>query len=308
MRKWIASNFLGRNTSVQSKKTELMDVMIDQNAYGQLCLSKLTELLLLIKRDVPYYSNFMSSHSIGEFDIRSNPKAVLNQLPVVDKNEISKNRSLFTSLRKDEYQYAINRTGGSTGVPFEVLQDSHFHYYNEAVFQYSQVMKSIELGDSEMILWGSTKDTFAGSKGLKAHLRDFLYNRATINTFSISNSDLEAFVNRIRKWKPKMIRAYAQSIHELAKYMIANDNCIQYAGVIHTGAGTLHDFMRRDISKDFGTNDIFNHYGSRELGSIATECKVHSGLHVFGTHQYVELLNSNNVECKPGDLGKIVVT
>ena len=44
------------------------------------------------------------------------------------------------------------------------------------------------------------------------------------------------------------------------------------------------------------------------MGPIAHECEKHNGMHVFSSHVYVEILNEKGEQCKPGELGQIVVT
>jgi len=53
---------------------------------------------------------------------------------------------------------------------------------------------------------------------------------------------------------------------------------------------------------------VFNHYGSREVGPIASECSAHDGLHIMMEHVLVEVINEKGEPCKPGEEGEIVVT
>jgi phenylacetate-CoA ligase len=74
-----------------------------------------------------------------------------------------------------------------------------------------------------------------------------------------------------------------------------------------TSAGTLFPFMRETISKAFHCQ-VFNRYGSREVGNIATECDAHLGLHVNMETHFVEIIDEKGEPCHPGKEGEIVVT
>ena len=66
--------------------------------------------------------------------------------------------------------------------------------------------------------------------------------------------------------------------------------------------------MRAEITKAFRTEEIYNHYGSRELGSIASECKSHMGMHIFTNHNFIEIMDESNQPVIDGKLGNIIVT
>ena len=64
--------------------------------------------------------------------------------------------------------------------------------------------------------------------------------------------------------------------------------------------------MRSEIEEQFGA-DVFNFYGSREVGAIAGEC-VKGRLHVFAMNNVVEVLDQWDKRTEAGQHGDIVVT
>ena len=50
---------------------------------------------------------------------------------------------------------------------------------------------------------------------------------------------------------------------------------------------TLTNPMRDNLSESFGS-EIIRHYGSEEFGSLAFECKAHSGYHIISDHVIME--------------------
>lgn len=75
---------------------------------------------------------------------------------------------------------------------------------------------------------------------------------------------------------------------------------------IVSSAETLSDEMREKIEALFGTK-VYDFYGSREIGSLAGECK--EGLmHVLAFNNFVEVLNNHNQPVKEGEEGRVIVT
>jgi len=74
-----------------------------------------------------------------------------------------------------------------------------------------------------------------------------------------------------------------------------------------TSAGTLHPFIREKIETAFQCK-VFNRYGSREVGDIASECEAHAGLHVFSSGNYIEIVDDQGHPVPNGVEGNILVT
>jgi phenylacetate-CoA ligase len=65
--------------------------------------------------------------------------------------------------------------------------------------------------------------------------------------------------------------------------------------------------MRALIEQSFGA-PVFDRYGCREVGNIASECPAHAGLHICPHTQYVEVLRSDGSPAKPGEVGRLIIT
>jgi phenylacetate-CoA ligase len=64
--------------------------------------------------------------------------------------------------------------------------------------------------------------------------------------------------------------------------------------------------MRKSIEKAFGCQ-VFDHYGSREIGSIASECEEHSGYHIAAENVVVEFVKDDE-HVSQGEDGVILLT
>lgn len=271
-------------------------------------LEKIDRLLNHAFKNVPYYHGLLAKTDLlvgGEIRVRDFEQFC--QIPLMTKAIIRKQgNSLYSrdhALRKSY----MNSSGGSTGEPVRILQDKNYLIARRAGFLLAKGWRGVGPFDSEVIIWGSELDTFKGKKPLKSHIQDFLRNRIMINSFKMTTDDMMKYIGILNRHKPAMIRAYADSIYEIAAFARKNNIRIEPQRAIHAAACTLHDFMRKAIEEVFNC-PVYNHYGCREVGGIASECGRHNGLHLLMENNYVEVLDSNGKPCKPGDEGRIVVT
>ncbi|MEA2111207.1 MAG: AMP-binding protein [Campylobacterota bacterium] len=271
-------------------------------------LQKLNALLNHAYKHVPYYKNVFKESDLlidGVFELTS-----LNQitaLPFLRKSII---RDQQYNLHSDDHNSRnsfINRSGGSTGEPLYFLQDKLYNINNIANFHLVKSWRGATPYDSEITIWGAPRDTFGDTKPISEKLKDFCRNRIVLNSFKMSSQDMHHYIELINNHKPQIIVTYAQSIYELAIFAKEHNIPIKKQHAIHTAASTLYPYMREAIKSVFKC-EVFDHYGCRETGAIASECSEHNGLHIMMDHTLVEVINSSGQPAKTGEQGEIVIT
>ncbi len=271
-------------------------------------LEQLNKLLNHAYKNVPYYRELLKDSALREDDkIVLRSIRDLEQIPFLTKENIRSERERIYSLDHKSRKSYRNSSGGSTGEPVVILQDRDYLISEGATFLLPKSWKGVDPYDSEIIIWGAERDTFRGKKPLIDQIKDFLRNRITLNSFRMTPNDMKNYIEILNRQKPKMIRAYADSIYEIAAYARRSGIQAEPQNAIHTAACSLHDFMRSKIEAVFQC-PVFNHYGCREVGSIASECAAHDGLHILMEHNLVEIVDEGGHRCEPGQEGEIVVT
>jgi len=266
---------------------------------------QLEKLLKHASEHVPYYRQIMQE--CGALQNGSIDLDRFTDIPFLTKDVL---RERFEELKSDDLQqrnWYENASGGSTGEPVVLIQDREFSDRSRARTIIGSRMAGIELCDPEIILWGSTRDLFQEAEGLRAKLDKFIRNQTLLNAFKMSHGNMTEYIKLINSMHPKLILAYAQSAYELARFSLDQSLPIEGVGAVVTSAGTLYPFMRETISQAFHA-PVFNRYGSREVGGIATECDAHLGMHVHMETQLIEIINAQGNRCKSGEEGEIVVT
>jgi len=188
------------------------------------------------------------------------------------------------------------------------MQDDEYTRWARATnkYFYNKILNINEENAKKVVLWGSEKDLFDKSLGFKANITNWLENIVFLNSFKLDEKNLIKYMEIINKYKPEIIRGYAGSILSLAEYIRKKDLKIFSPKYLISAAETLTQDMREKIESGFKSK-VYNTYGSREVGSMAAECK-YGSLHIFSFTNYIEILDNNNIQITDEKEGKIIVT
>lgn len=271
-------------------QAELLSQLI-KHAYGQ----------------VPYYKKIISQVSGWDVLVNSEPMTLLSKLPLLTKDIIRKYRDELKSNDLSLRRWYYNASGGSTGEPVEFIQDWIYHQQSQAVSRLFDSWTGYTAGMSKVLLWGSESDLLGRKVTFKTRLGRWLRNEHWLNTFKMTDAEMRNYIEIINKIRPTQILAYVESIYELCRFAQNNKITVNPPKAVMTSAGTLYLHFRNAIEKIFKTQ-IFNLYGSREVGGIACECEAHTGLHVSPLTNYVEIIRSDGFPVYPGEMGEVVIT
>jgi phenylacetate-CoA ligase len=264
----------------------------------------LVRLLEHCERSVPYYADVM--RRIGG-SYHEDPEEYLRHFPILTREII---RTRFDELKSADLHrrhWYVNHSGGSTGEPVRFLQDWEYAACSGAITLLYSKLAGREVGECEARLWGSERDVANGKRGWKSRLINNLSDTLFLNAYRMSREEMHGFVSVLNARRPKLIVAYADAMHQLARF--CEEEGIEVAGQtpVITSATTLHSFMRERIERVFRCR-VFNRYGSRELGDVACEVPGSNGLWVAPWGNYVEIVDDPGNRLPEGSEGEILVT
>jgi len=231
----------------------------------------------------------------------------IKKFPILTKEIIRKNwKILHIDLNKIKYR--LNTSGGTTGELIIIIQDQNYILNNAVSTVLFDEMGKYFLGDKLIRLWGSEKDIIRDTKGiLNILINKFTKNTHFQNAFKMSDIIIYEYINEINHLKPKVIIAYVQSIYEMAKYIKRKNLKVHQLRSIIVSAGILTSDVKKFIESVFKC-PVFNRYGSREVGLIASSCEKSDKLHINMYQQYVEILDDNNNPLGEHEKGNIIIT
>ncbi len=271
----------------------------------QLRDKKLTDLIDYCYRFVPYYKDVLEKAGViteGRVLLEN-----FKNIPPLTKQIIRSEGDNLLPRRYDGKGRYENTSGGSTGEPVRFYQDSRYEQLNTANKLYFNRVLGKRPGDAEIKLWGSDRDIIQGSLTAKDRLINFFYNRRFFNCYNLGDEQLEQLRLLNNSFKPCAYWSYMEAANELADYIAKTDKYFYPPKLIVSTIGLLPEHIRQKIEKNLRC-DVYNQYGSREVGAIACECGEKDGLHTFPWSHYVEMLDERLEPVEKGGEGEVFIT
>jgi phenylacetate-CoA ligase len=290
------------HASVSVRKAMEESQWLPPDKITQLQIQGLRRLLIHANAHVSYYRNLFASLDFRPETV--NALSDLQRLPLLDKANIRAHLDML----KSDIACGLSRfnTGGSSGEPLIFFIGKERVSHDIAAKWRATRWWGVDIGDPEIVIWGSPIELGAQDK-LRA-LRDRLFRTKLLPAFEMSDQKIDDFLKTIQKFRPRMLFGYPSAISHIAKYankagVVMRDLGIQ---VVFVTSERLYDDQRKQISDTFGC-PVANGYGGRDAGFIAHQCPV-GGMHITAEDIIVEIIDSRGQVLPPGETGEIVVT
>lgn len=265
-------------------------------------LDRLRAFLRHLQTHVPYYQQRFAAVGFGLDDLRS--LSDLARLPLLTKADIRAR----TEALKSDVAGPLKRynTGGSSGEPLVFYMGKGRISHDVAAKWRATRWWGVDIGDREMVVWGSPVEL--GAQDHAREWRDRLFRSQLLPAFEMSEANLDRFVERIVRFRPRMLFGYPSSLSLIAQHARKRRQAMDKLGirVAFVTSERLYDHQRADIQSVFGCV-VANGYGSRDAGFIAHQCPQGS-LHVSAEDLIVEIVAPDGKVLPDGESGEIVVT
>ncbi len=301
-------NLLLKSTgsTVPSKFEYLKSIeYLSREKIEQIQHNRLEQLLKHAYENCPYYTKILAEANVvqnGHVHIEN-----FHKIPFLTKDIIRKEFDNLVSKKTAARKTWTDTSGGSTGIPVKFLKDNLFWDLGITSHIFYNHMIGKEMGEKEIKLWGSERDTLVGKETTAFRLKNWLYNRKLLNSFRMSEKTMHRYVDSFNLFKPKSVWCYTESIYELARFVKENSLSIYSPDAIIATAGTITEPVKQLVEEVFKTK-LYNQYGSREVGCIAAECSKQEGLHIFEFSQLLEIVDERGQEVSAGQVGENIIT
>ena len=251
----------------------------------------LRKLLVHAKDNIPFYKDF-------NININADPYEEVKKLPLMYKPIIKENIDLLTFGSKENYMKEAS--SGSSGVQGIVYIDKESQSMHRSIQLHWWHWAGYNPGD-KIVQTGATLDR----KVIKA-LKDFLFRTKYISAYHLDKNSILKVLDDMSKKSYKHLLGYASSLFVIAKIAKENNiNNIKLDSVVSWGDKMFPHF-RQLIESQFNTK-VYDTYACTEGAMIAGQCPQGS-YHIMIPQVYLEVLDENGQDVKPGELGKVYVT
>jgi phenylacetate-CoA ligase len=265
---------------------------------------RIHELLVFAARHCEFYRTRFAG--VGLTEERDLTVENLELVPVLTKQEVQQHFESLLASGVSRITWRQNSSGGSTGQTVVLMQDAAYREELDATTFVSDRMQGWDFGNRVALLWGGPNDTRTWGNA-KVRILSYLSNRRLYDSFDMSAAKMGLYHHDLQRYQPDNIVAYAGSAYLFARFLLEQQLRPQYPrGSIITSAETLTDEMRTSIEQCFRV-PVYNRYGSREVGCLASECSRRSGFHLQ-IDKIMEVLDLQTGRPVFDTPGRIIVT
>ncbi|WP_018876694.1 phenylacetate--CoA ligase family protein [Thioalkalivibrio sp. ALE31] len=263
---------------------------------------RLRHLVEQVARQVPFYREWWAQQGGAPADFSGIDD--LQRLPVVDKVLIREQGEAWRAEGAGNLE--AQRTSGSSGEPLSFWLGADRIGMDIAARWRATRWWGVDVGDRELVLWGSAVENEAQNR-VRAW-RDRLFRSHLVPARDLNPDRLDRIIEQIRQRRPRMLFGYPSVLSRVVWRARERGQRLDDLGirVAFTTSEVLRPEWREVIGDVLGCG-VANEYGARDAGFIARECPA-GGMHITAEALIVEILDDEGRPVPPGESGNIVVT
>ena len=268
-------------------------------------IQTLSRLLDHAYENVPYYRRVFQERNLVPGDIQTLDDLAL--LPFLTREDLQNNLPDLKARNYPESAFEYVTTGGSTGIPVGFYYEKGASRAREWAFMKTQWDRvGYRFTDRCVVLRGY----IVGSPKEEIFWKKTLCGRwLLMSSHHMTEETMPAYIDRIRKFRPRFIQGYPSTAVILARYML--DHKIKpfpNVKAVLCGSESLYPWQRNLLTEAFGCR-VFSWYGNSEQTVLAGECEESSRYHIFPEYGIVELIGRDGRPVEgSGAMGEVVAT
>ena len=227
----------------------------------------------------------------------------LQYFPTVNKELISNNLKAFSSKKYSQHEIYLIHTSGSSGKPF------HFYNAYKKPFENSFMhnlwkMFGIHPNELQAVLKGGF-----GDNPNELFELDRYNNNLQLSVSQLSEKHIEIYLELIKKYKIRILRALPSSLYLLCK-LLENIDSSKWPNfeVISISSENNYYWQNEIFKKIFPKAKIFSWYGHAEKSILAPYCEKTDKYHLWPFYGVSEILDINGKEVSELETGKLFGT
>jgi len=277
------------------------------DALHDLQVGLLRRLLRHAYQHTAYYREVMDQLAMRPEDVTS--VADLARLPLLDRDTVR--ATMDSRLAAAPPRVVIKKsTSGTTGEPVVVKYNEESRHWRDATRMRGYGWAGYRIGMRALHYWGFGPPSASWYQRRKVWLDRRLKRDLYIDCTPRGEEALAVAVDRLKRFSPQVMVAYAAGAATLARYVLDHKLRTWRDVPVLVGAERLWPQDRELIEQAFGP--AFETYGCREMMLMASECERHGGMHVSTETMIVEIVvrlpDGTTRPARPGETGEVVVT
>ena len=259
---------------------------------------RLAKVVAHARTKVPFYRD----------SLRDAPEQVslanLASLPLLRKKHLRESRVQLIEDGQSPETLLNAKTGGSTGTSLLVYFTDHTRQFKNSAAIRADEWAGWRIGAAIGALWGNPPVY----SGLRGKIFGALNERMIFcDTMLLNDEVVRGFNEHMHRAGVRFLFGHAHSLFRYCESLERQKlTPPRIAGIVSTSMMLLEP--ERALIERVLRCPVTNRYGCEEVGLIACECSVHSGLHVNEEHAVVELVDDAGRPVPEGEPGLVCVT
>lgn len=265
---------------------------------------KLRDLVNHAYEHVPYYRNLFDTMHLAPSDIQTVDD--LKKLPVLHKSDILADPDSFIADNAEKYKPVHHHTGGTTGVPFQYINDRKSWALNWALKMRQFEWAGYRYGHDRLgVMAGGSLNPHKGMS-LSHRFWRRVNNYYSMPITTMDEPTMDRYYEEMKRQKIKFLRGYPSAIATFARHLINRGLQLPLQSVFTT-AEMLYPFQRELIRAAFGC-ETFDAYGCGDGMGQAVECSQHDGLHICHECSILQIVGADGTPVGNLEEGEVVLT
>jgi len=240
--------------------------------------------------NVPYYNKVFNEKKLKPVDVKT--KEDLWKIPLLTKNDVKKNFQELKAKNKPKFLMNIGHTSGTTGTPAHFYRDLHSINFENAIVWRQWMWADFQRGSRLAICRGNQIiDEDRNTPPFWLHNK--MQNQLYLSSFHMTEENLVHYIKILEEYQPDALQAYPSTAYTLAKALKKMNKKI-HLKAIFISSEPIYSYQKELIEEVFCCG-IWDFYGMAERVISASECQIHSGLHLNEEYGITEFMNNGSL-------------
>lgn len=255
-------------------------------------------------KNVPYYRRLYRGFGKTEALIDGWAKT-----PVLTRSGVQQaGKTLFsTAMPKEHGPARAVRTSGSTGRPVEALSTAVTRFFWNACTVREHLWHGRDFKGKLAAIRPDRKTVPGGSVSPSwGPPVDLLFETGP-SALLHSNTPIDAQLDWLHKQNPAYLLSLPTNLLALAETCREKGITLPALREVRSYGETVRPKLRKLVREvwDVPVTDV---YSTQEVGNIALQCPESGQYHLQSEHLLIEIVDDNGQACKPGEIGRLLVT
>ena len=253
--------------NIRSKYQELKSFYgIPFKERKKLAASRLADIVEFAGRTVPYYCDLFKLKQINSSKIRKDIK-YLQDIPFLTKDTIREQKHRLLSMPLNDVRHHLCKTGGSTGLPCQIIYDQEAADYSSAVTLYARDRIGKKKYLSEIHFASRFPEVFPLKDRIREHFKCFSMNRRNVFFDRLDDEALERIWRKLLLHSANLVHAHPSTIYALSCYIERTKGTANAFKIFESSGELLESYMRKKIENVLQCR-VVDRYGLAEFGII----------------------------------------